>query len=270
MQEYLTGYDHLVDQQGSFGIRRTCPIIASGQISTYDWDQVVPVAQYCLRRVCAVLTLYPGGLWIPRSQPRQLIDDHDGLKVPAVAGSVPQTPNLPPEVPEWLGTIPADTPVFELPNWIESAWGALDADEGLATAVNAYYEARRLEQGHPSVAFATYVAAIEGFGARFVPEERCDCCDECKQPKPFAHRRFRRALKTVMTNRELRQFELDYELRSSTAHTGSLFSSEHIFGYPLMSLFQHTSDLIFDYALLMPLRSASRRVLVKALEEACT
>jgi hypothetical protein len=73
-----------------------------------------------------------------------------------------------------------------------------------------------------------------------------------------------------MTNRELKQFEVDYELRSSTAHTGSLFSSEHIFGYPLMQLFQQTSDLIFDYALLMPLRSASRRVLVKALEEACT
>ncbi len=136
MWEYLVGHDHLVDQPGSFGIRHTCPIIVSGQISTYDWEQAVPVAQYCLRRVCAVLTLCPGGLWIPRSQPRQLIDDQDGLKIPAVTGPVPQTLHLPPEVREWPGTIPTDTPVFELPNWIESAWGALDADEGLAIAVN--------------------------------------------------------------------------------------------------------------------------------------
>jgi hypothetical protein len=70
-----------------------------------------------------------------------------------------------------------------------------------------------------------------------------------------------------MTNRELRQFELDYELRSYTAHTGSLFSSEHIFGYPLMQLFQQTSDVIFDYGLLMPLRSASRRVLSRLLKK---
>jgi hypothetical protein len=270
MREYLVGHDYFVDQQGSFGVQQTCPIIVSGQVSTYDWDQAVPVAQYCLRRVCAVLTLRPGGLWIPRSQPRQLIDGRDGLKVPAVTGPVPQISHLPAEVYEWSGTIPADIPSFELPGWTESIWKALDADEGLATAVNAYYEARQLEQSHPSVAFATYAAAIEGFGARFVPEERCDCCDECKRSKPFAHQRFRKALKTVMTNRELKEFELDYALRSSTAHTGSLFSSEHLFGYPLTQLFRQTDDLVFDYGLLMPLRSASRRVLVRALEEACT
>jgi hypothetical protein len=268
MQEYLTGQSHLVDQPGCL-VRHSCPVVASGQVSTYDWDQVVPLAQYCLRRVCAVLTLCPGGLWIPRSRPRQLIDGHDGLKVPATS-PFPPSSHLPPEVHGWSGTVPADLPSIELPDWMESAWASLDADQGLATAVNAYYEARLLEQEHPSVAFATYVAAIEGFGARFVPEDRCDCCAECAQLKPFAHKRFRKALKTVMTNRELREFEIDYALRSSIAHSGTLFSSEHIFGYPLMRLFQQTSDLVFDYGLLTSLRSASRRVLMKALEEACT
>jgi hypothetical protein len=104
-----------------------------------------------------------------------------------VIGPVPQALHLPPEVHEWPGTIPADIPLLELPNWIGPAWETLDADEGLARAVNAYYETRLLEQEHPSVAFAIYIAAIEGFGAGFVPEERCDCCNECRQSRPFAH-----------------------------------------------------------------------------------
>ena len=269
MRDYLAGADCLVDQQG-FSVSHTCPVILSGQVSTYDWDLAVPMAQYCLRRVCAVLTLCPGGLWIPRSHPRQLIDGQDRLQVPVVAGPVPQVPDLPPEIHQWSGTIPTGTPSFVLPGWTEFVWEALDVGSGLATAVDAYYEARQLELSHPSVAFATYVAAVEGFGARLVSEERCDCCDECKRSKPFAHQRFRKALKTVMTNRELKEFEIAYDLRSFTAHSGSLFSSEQIFGYPLTQMFRQTDDLGFDFGLLAPLRNASRRVLVQALEEAST
>ena len=62
----------------------------------------------------------------------------------------------------------------------------------------------RLEQKHPSLAHLTFVAAVEGFGMRFVPDASCDCHAECRHQKPVAQKRFRKALKTVMTDREVR------------------------------------------------------------------
>jgi hypothetical protein len=268
MRERVMPYDQRIDQSG-FGVRHSFPVIAAGQVSTYDWERVEPVAENCLRRTCALLTLCSGPLWVPRSHPRQLIDGQDGLKIPAVAEPLPRIPGRPEET-EWRGTISPETQ-FELPDWIESAWQALDADKGLARAVNAHYEAVRLDRGHPSVAHLIHVAAIEGFGTRFVDDARCDCHRECTHPKPVAGKRFRAALKTVMSNREVKQLAtLAYDLRSITGHTGDLFGSEHAFGYPLMLLFQQTGDVIFDYAVLGKLRQATRRVLIKALQEACT
>jgi hypothetical protein len=268
MREYRIQHEYLIDQPG-FGVSHSFPIIVSASVTSYDWDPVVPVAMYCLRRICAVLTLCPGRLWVPRTRPRRLLDGQESLKVPAVADPVPQPGST--GEPEWLGTIPPATPVFELPDWIESAWRALDDDRELDTAINAYYEARRLHSEYPSIAFATYVAAIEGFGARFVPDVPCDCHPQCTHPKGVAQQRFKKALRTVMSDREVKRFaRLAYGLRSSTDHAGSLFGSEHVLGYPTMRLFQQTDDIIFDYALLLPLRKACRDVLFKALEDACT
>jgi hypothetical protein len=51
-------------------------------------------------------------------------------------------------------------------------WPILKAYSGFATAVHAHYEAMRLHHRHPSMAHLTYVAAIEGFGTRFVQDTR--------------------------------------------------------------------------------------------------
>ena len=112
------------------------------------------------------------------------------------------------------------------------AWPALDDDDGLAQALDAVYEGMRLEPEHPSVALLTFVAATEGFGKRFVPDAPCDCIPGCKHEKGVAQKRFRKALKTVMTNREVEQVaRIAYDYRSSTGHEGALFGSEHTFGY---------------------------------------
>jgi hypothetical protein len=183
--------------------------------------------------------------------------------VPVLAGPAPHHP-----VP-WDGVIPTDTRHLDLPTWFESAWQVLDSDTGLDTALNAHYEARQLDGEHPSIAFALYVASIEGFGVRFAADVHCANHPECPHPKPVAAKRFRKALKTVMTNREVKQLaNLAYDLRSSTAHTGSLFSSENVLGYPIARYFGPANDLIFDYGMLWPLRAASRRVLNKAFQEA--
>ena len=248
------------------GIRHSFPVIASGQFSTYVWDRAALAAELYLRRTCAMLSLFTGQPWIPRSQPRQLADSSERLRVPAVSGPMPPIAGLPDE-PEWQGQIPPDTRSFRLPVWVEQAWPLLEADEGLSRAVNAVYEAMRLERIHPSLAHLTFVAAIEGYGERFAEDVPCGCCPDCTQMKGAAQKRFRKALKTVMSNRDTKEIAgLAYELRSSTGHTGSLFGSEHTFGYSHhMRLFEVGSDVIFDYMVLGRLREASRLVLAMAL-----
>jgi len=254
------------DRIGGSGIRHSFPVIASGQFSTYVWDRAALVAELCLRRTCALLSLVTGKVWIPRSHPRQLTDSADPLRVPAVFGYVPPIPDVTGEA-EWRGEAPPDARMFELPGWIEQAWPILDADDGLARAVDAVYEGMLLEQEHPSLAHLTFVAAIEGFGMRFAEEVPCDCRPSCTHVKGIAQKRFRKALKTVMTNREMKQIaDIAYDLRSFTGHRGSLFGSEQTFGYSHHArLFETASDAVFDYVILGQLRNASRRVLAKAL-----
>lgn len=69
----------------------------------------------------------------------------------------------------------------------------------LATAVSAHYEARRMDFDHPSAAFLGYVAAIEGAGSKLVDPAQCEHCGS----HTGARRRFRKALRTVMTNKDI-------------------------------------------------------------------
>jgi hypothetical protein len=265
MREHVL-FDNRVD--AGLGIRHSFSVIATGAVSTYAWEQVHPIAQWCLRRTCALLSLATGRLWIPRSQPRQLVDGQEGVRVPAAVGAPITIPGVPDE-PEWCGQVLPDTAHFELPHWIGRAWRVLNADQGFATSVNAYYEAMRLHHRHPSVAHLTYVAAIEGFGKRFVDDAPCDCRPDCRHQKSVAQKRFRKALRTVLSDRETSQFASPaYDVRSSTGHEGSLFGSEMTYGHPAMSLFRSTTDLAFDISLLGKLRQVSRKVLTTALAHA--
>ena len=129
------------------------------------------------------------------------------------------------------------------------------------------YEGMRLEPEHPSLAHLTFVAAIEGYGMRLANDVPCDCQPGCTHVKTVAMKRFREALKTVMTSREVRRIAgLAYDLRSHTGHQGSLFGSEKTVGYsPHLSLFNVAGNAVFDYVILGEQRNASRQVLAKAL-----
>jgi hypothetical protein len=97
-------------------------------------------------------------------------------------------------------------------------------------ALYAYYEAIGLEMDHPSAAFLVYVAAIEGMGARLSDLKRCDCCEKC-EAQTGAQRRFRKALRTVMSNKEAERLAYAHDLRSKTGHEGQLFGTEGTYGY---------------------------------------
>ena len=250
---------------GGFGVRHSFPLIASGEYKTYVWDRAAQIAELCLRRTCALLSLVTGAVWIPRSHPAEIAGEAGRLRVPAVFGYVP--PLAGESHAGWHGEIPPDAEPFRLPGWAEQAWPVLAGDRDLATALNAVYEGMRLEQQHPSLAHLTFVAAIEGFGARFVTDAPCDCRPGCTHQKNVAQKRFRKALKTVMTNREVEKiWDTAYTLRSSTGHSGTLFGSERTYGYSHYgSLFDTADDAIFDYIILGQLRNASRRVIAKAM-----
>jgi hypothetical protein len=180
-----------------------------------------------------------------------------------------QIPPLPSEASGtgWSGGISADIQPFRLPGWAVQAWPLLGDYRDLARALNAVYEGMRLEQQHSSLAHLTFVAAIEGFGARFVSDAPCDCSPGCTHRKDVAQKRFRKALKTVTTNREVEEiWQSAYALRSFTGHSGTLFGSENTYGYSHYgSLFATADDAVFDYVILGQLRNASRRVVARAV-----
>jgi len=103
----------------SGGFRYTFPVIARGEVRTYDWERGSVAARYCLRRTYAVLTVSTGALWVPRSQPMQLVDGESPPRVPVEAGAGLQNPVL------WDGAIPAGTTRLDIPDSFDSAWEIL-------------------------------------------------------------------------------------------------------------------------------------------------
>jgi hypothetical protein len=200
----------------------------------------------------------------PRTSPRERTDHSPGLQAPATAG----TPLEPWPDDDWTGEVPAGTPSFELGSWTADAWQRLDDDPELADAVDAHFEAVRLHvDGYASTAHLMFVAAIEGYGIRLVQDGPCTTHPDCQHPRPVSTKRFRKALKTVMSNSQVDRLATDaYDRRSRTGHTGALLGSERTFGNPGFQLSGLPNTFIFDGPLVSEMRSASRHVLLKALE----
>jgi hypothetical protein len=143
-------------------------------------------------------------------------------------------------------------------------WALLDRDEVVRASLYAYYEATGLEMDHPSAAFLVYVAAIEGIGIRLSDLKRCDCCEKC-DAQAGAQRCFRKALKTVMSNKKAEQLAYAYEIRSKTGHEGLLFGTEVTYGYSGFSPFHLDMVGVFDLMMLGEIRNACRAVIAEAL-----
>jgi len=157
-----------------------------------------------------------------------------------------------------------DYPLLTIPWWMASAWSLLDQDEVTRASLYAYYEAIGLEIDHPSAAFLIYVAAIEGIGSSLSDLTRCDCCEEC-DIQTGATRRFRNALRTVMTKKKADQLAYAYEIRSKTGHEGQLFGTEGTYGYSRISPFELDRAYAFDLVMLADIRNACRTVIANTL-----
>lgn len=251
-----------IDSSGMF--RYSWPVVASGVVRTYSPFAAEYQARRDAYRVCALLTLSRGTYWLARGGPRVLAPGHGGpLESPQSVGPWDSTP--------WSdGVLTDDFNVYKggehivIPPWMLTAWEVLDEDDNLKQAVHASYEAISLEIGHPSAAFLLYVAAIEGIGARLVELTRCKNCGS----QVGARRRFREALKTVMSPDEVKTLAgIAYGARSKTGHEGQLHGAEHAFGHGDFSLFDFDDADYFDFALIRPIRKACRQLLVNIFKE---
>jgi hypothetical protein len=137
-------------------------------------------------------------------------------------------------------------------------------DQNLADALAVYYEALDVWE-HPSLALVCLVATIEGLGARIEPLRQCDCCEACTSTVGSG-KRFRAALRLVLSKREAKPLIDAYQPRSETVHSGRLHGSEATAGALNFGLIQPNPSEDFESELLEDLRSAAREVLVLGLK----
>jgi hypothetical protein len=251
------------------GMRHSFPVVVTGGAVTYSWEHLRPFAERQLHRACTLLTLATGERWVPRTFPREQRAPEATVTIPATSPHDPQAGHLPMENEPWDGRIPEGAARFALPEWTATAWKALTDDAGLDEAVGAHYEATDLYYGHSSLSYLMFVAAIEGYGKRFVPDATCSCHPQCTHQKGVAEARFRRGLRTVVSgNQASKVSKYAYKARSTTGHQGSLLGSERYYGYEPSSLFGVAGSTVFDVSMLREIRDLSRAVLVNALKDA--
>jgi hypothetical protein len=170
MRELLVRAPDLIDKP-VMG-RYSWPLIASGVERTYRLAVADERVRTPVRQACALLSLFWGRHWLPRSSlrvvPRVTIGDHS-LTVPQSVGPW-ENLDLGP-LSDDFNTYTGDTPPLALPAWASDAWAVLEHDAGLRKAVQAHYEAVSLEMAHPSASFLFYVTAIEGIGIRHAESE---------------------------------------------------------------------------------------------------
>jgi len=197
------------------------PAIVEGPGWTYEPYDSLEAQQRArgqLHRLCALLTVLFDGLpwlleWSPETAPPSpySLDMRDGL----FEDSGPNIPfdRSPVEVPAWLGT----------------AWDAIASNRPLEQALDLYYEGAQIKDAHPSMALLAFVGTIESLAR--AGRERCSCCSQYLG----STRRFKDALAEVLTPREAVELGSLYEMRSKTAHAGTLFGFEatfNVIGHP--------------------------------------
>lgn len=242
------------------GPRYSWPVIASGTVRTYGQAAAQRIARSLIYRACALVSLIWAEYWLLRTEPR--IATPEWLaRYPVV---VPQSVDI--DAADGQGDdLPDDFNIYSggaaltIPSWASRAWTAIGSNPVLATAVSAHYEATGLEIDHPSAAHLAYVASIEGIGSTLA--------DPAHSYQRGAARRFREALRTVLTADEARQLRDAYRIRSSTAHTWTLYGTEETLRHARISLFNPERDA-FEITQLGMINEASRLVVTKAVKEA--
>lgn len=244
---------------GGASITTSFPLMVSGLSRGYDWDAAGTQALSDLNSICALLSLKFDCYWYVRITPQ-----------PPMSGDVW-------ELPEWGfgfprpggGHVLGNTREVRVPSWITSAWKKIKSSDILDSAVHAHRQGLLLVNEAPSLALVCFVSAIEIIGSTL---EDIPTCSECGS-HPGAARRFRLALKATHSRKEVNELSKTYELRSRTAHAGTLYGGEKSWGGVSMhmSAFSGLPDTLkFRYQTLRKIQEASKKVLIDQLTQETT
>ena len=214
----------------------TWPILVHGESLGHDFWRVRQHAIQQLRVLCSLLSIATELAWTIRLEPQE--PAATPIEIPEIW---PEIVGFPP--PRSDGCVATPN---ELPD-LGHAWDALDGDPVLQSIALMYHEALLIENEHPSLGTLAYVAVVEAIGNRIAthPPEKCTKCENV----PGSAARFRGALRTIVSKKEIPNFMKIYEQRSLTVHSAELHGSEKDFGSPSPpSLFRPNTALEFSRA----------------------
>lgn len=237
----------------SSSVFESWPVQVSSSSKGYDWQSAERAASEELVKLCSLLTLALTRTWVVRSSPQ------------VNAQPIPEfSPFANPNIASTIGAEPSDV---SIPDWVETAWRALEVNPVLARALGAYYQGMRMQDDSPSHSFVSFVAAIETIGATKVALERCDCCSSCTQRIGYANQ-FRAGLGTVASVEEQDRLMGAYTLRSKTVHEGATHGNEEFggwFHFPGLLWLKADQQFLID---LYSLRSVCGRLIQTEFESA--
>ncbi|HJQ48177.1 MAG TPA: hypothetical protein VJ870_17930 [Amycolatopsis sp.] len=235
------------------------PLVAHGKTSGFNWESAATRTTRDLNAVCALFSLEFDSYWSIRN-PIVPYDaenlDIATIKLHKFAFGLSEE-NV-------RGAVLGNTRAVTVPSWIATAYGKLERNEILYSAVHSHQQGLAVEAEHPSLALICFVSAIEGIGASLEELSHCEHCGS----HTGAQRRFRKALRTALSAKEAKELQAVYTLRSETAHSGVLHGNETAMGNiftPFTSFAGEPPGFSFRYRQLWKLKDASKRVLIKHL-----
>lgn len=256
---YTEGINLLTNPSlGGVTIYSSFPLVIRGRAPGHNWEAASRRAAQEANTICALLSLEFDCYWAIRSQPFPLrATDNDELNLPSWGYG------LSPD--DHHGHVLGSKREVSIPSWAQVASERVSAEPILYSALHAHRQGLALQVEHPSLALICFVSAIEGVGAMFEELSECEHCNM----KKGARRRFRRALKTVFTNKDMAGLITAYDLRSQTAHSGILHGEETRMGNMRVpgDIFYPALDYNFRYKVVWSMRKASKKVLMKQLSE---
>ena len=240
----------------SWGVATSHPVTVEGVSKGYNWTVASISATENLNLLCALLSVALDANWRVRQAPR--VGSASDQEIPRIH---PLLAGFPLSDGDVHSVLEDDIPI---PEWCAHAWRNVLDDSDLRAALHAYHQGVAIEETSPSFALIAYVGVVEGMGKHIEQVTRCETCGNVTQ----SARRFRKSLKEVLSNREVKELADVYDRRSKTAHEGGMFGNEVLAGaMPHSASFMPMSNGDeFRYKVVWKMRDATRRLLLHYLQ----
>ncbi|WP_156175062.1 MULTISPECIES: hypothetical protein [unclassified Leucobacter] len=229
---------------GTYRIHQSHPIRVRGQTQATSWESALREAERTLRKLCGLLALN----WDPPYEVAASIVNrlHGEPSARTTRAGIQLTDSHTEHSVAW-----EDHPS---PKYTDEAWVKLNSSDALKNAVDAYLEARYVEEKHQALALVAYVSSIEAIAnILFVRPRDKDVT-----------KAFKAALRVILPEEEAEALGRVYSWRSTTVHQGIIHGGEEKTTHLLTDIF--SNDMFSNLRSLLPkLRSAAKMLLVKAL-----